>query len=92
MKFIKQYDYDFTKKYWLFYTECYYPQGGLDDLVNTFDSLEKVIERILINNIDSIYNFNIFNSFRKTNLDLGFLPKKISKEEIKKHLLNATIA
>lgn len=31
---------DYTKRYWLFSYFDYYPNGGLDDLDETFDSID----------------------------------------------------
>ena len=31
---------DRTKRYWLFAGDLYYPCGGMDDLINTYDDVE----------------------------------------------------
>jgi hypothetical protein len=36
---------DYTKRYWLFAYNDYYPSGGLDDLESTHDTLREAIAR-----------------------------------------------
>lgn len=36
--------FDLNKNYWVFGIETYYPQGGLDDLCGTFDTLKDARE------------------------------------------------
>jgi hypothetical protein len=51
------------KRYWLFYYDAYYPLGGMDDFIESFDSLEEAIDyskNLEISPSDSYYQ--VFDS------------------------------
>jgi hypothetical protein len=55
------------KRYWLFQFDQYYPQGGMNDFVESFDSLEEALVHYkkLKNHFKGDY-YHIFDSQNQT--------------------------
>jgi hypothetical protein len=51
------------KRYWLFYFDAYYPNGGMDDFQESFDTVDQAIEhskKLKVSPSDSYYQ--VFDS------------------------------
>lgn len=65
----KQEEIKMNKRYLLFGFDCYYPCGGMDDFIDSFDTLEE-IEQWYIQHPNHSDGYNIFDRVESKIIDL----------------------